>query len=253
MLSAEAKAIFEKLEMPYPAVAMKFCFEKPAGYEQCEKTLALCQFVKVAQGGEKFYITADNDDCMGKMMLGMIDCPKMEGSGQAGVDFEVFKTQAANARLYHLMPKLTRGACNYVQFAPVSICDFDPDLIICVCDVRTADILMRANSFISGDLWESKDSHVAGCSWQYVYPYITGKMNHTTVGMHHGQKVRKPYEDGMQVITIPFQKIDEVVKALHEMQWVPISMRPDEESQKELERRIAHWAELEPDLVLSKA
>lgn len=253
MLSDNAKAMFAKLELPYPPVAMKFCFEAPAGVERCEKTLALCQFVKEAQSGRVFYTTAENDDCMGKLMLGMIDCPRLEGSGQAGYDFEVFKTPAPNARLYHMLPKLTRGACNYVLFSPVSLCDFDPDLIICVADVRTADLLMRANSYISGDLWESKDSHVAGCAWQFVYPYISGKLNHTTVGMHHGQKVRKPYTEGSQIITIPYQKIDEIVRALSEMPWVPISMRTDEESKKELQRRIDHWAELEPALVLTQA
>ncbi|MCF0121012.1 MAG: DUF169 domain-containing protein, partial [Oscillospiraceae bacterium] len=174
-----------------------------------------------------------------------------EGSGRAGYDFEVFKSPAPNARLYHQVPMFTRGAHNYVVFAPLSLCDFDPDLIIVVADTRQADIIMRANSYISGDLWESKDSHVIGCSWQFVYPYISGKINHATVGMHHGQKVRKPYPDGMQIISIPFQKIDEVTKALSEMAWVPISMRPD--GQDELNRRIAHWAELSPDLVLNKA
>ena len=72
MLSELAKEMFAKLELPYPAVAMKYSFDEPEGYEQCEKTMALCSFVKEAQSGRKFYITIDNEDCMGKMMLGLL-------------------------------------------------------------------------------------------------------------------------------------------------------------------------------------
>ena len=253
MLSDLAKEMFAKLELPYPAVAMKYVFEIPEGYEQHEKQEALCAFVKEAQKGRKFYISVENESCMGKMMVGWIDMPRLEGSGRAGYDFEVFKTPAPNARLYYNLAILKRGSCNYIQFAPVSECDFDPDLIICVANARETDLIMRANSYISGDLWESVDSHVAGCSWRFVYPYISGKINHSLTGTHHGEKVRHPFPDGMQYISIPYQKIDEIVLALSQMQWVPIAMRPDEESKKELQRRMDHWAELEPDLVLKKA
>ncbi|MBR3397347.1 MAG: DUF169 domain-containing protein [Lachnospiraceae bacterium] len=253
MLSDLAKEMFAKLELPYPAVAMKYVFEKPEGYEQYEGQLALCSFVKVAQEGRKFYISEENENCMGKMMLGMIDIPKLEGSGRAGYDFEVFKTPAPNARLYHMLARLTLGSCNYVQFAPVSECDFDPDLIICLATTREADLIMRANSYISGDLWESRDSHVAGCSWKFVYPYISGKINHSVVGMHHGEKRRRPFPDGLHYISIPYQKFNEVVQALSEMEWVPIAMREDEESKKEMERRFDHWAELDPEQVLKQA
>ncbi len=252
MLSQLAKDMFAKLDLPYSAVAVQFNFEKPEGVEHVGKTMALCSFIKEAQvTGRKFYMTADDEDCMGKMMLGMIDIPPMEGSGRAGVDFEVFKTPARNARLYHMLPRLTRDSCRYVLFCPVEICDFDPDLIICTADTRCADLLMRANAYLSGDLWESKDSHVAGCAWLFVHPFVTGKINHATVGMHHGQKVRKPYEDGLQLISIPYQKIDEIAQALSEMHWQPISVRDDPESVAELERRIKRWGELEPDLVLT--
>ena len=251
MISQLTKDMFAKLECTYEPVAMKFVFEKPKDIEPVGKSMALCVFVKEAQTTHrKFYTCADDDECMGKMVLGMIDIPPLEGSGQAGYDFEVFKTQAPNARLYHKVPMLKRDAHRYVIFSPLSLCDFDPDLIVVVADTRQADIIMRANSYVSGDLWESKDSHVIGCGWQYVYPYLSGKINHTIVGMHYGQKVRKPYPDGMQIITIPYQKIDEVTKAMSEMHWVPISMRPEDKD--ELQRRIDRWAELDSNHVLKQ-
>ena len=252
MLKDLTKEMFAMLRCEYPPIAIKFSFDMPENTERIDKELALCAFVREAQVlNKKFYITAENENCVGRMILGMIDPPPLEGSGIAGHDFGVFRTPAANARLYHSIPMLKRGAHNYVTFCPVSICDFDPDIIIVIADVRQADIIMRANSFISGDLWESRDSHVLGCGWQFAYPYLSGKINHSTVGMHHGQKRRKPFPNGLQLISIPYQKIDEVTGAMSEMDWVTIAFREDTESKEELARRMAHWGELSSESVLS--
>lgn len=256
MLSNLAKEMFLGLNCPYVPVAIKFCFAVPENAERAEKRMALCGFIKEAQvSGRKFYTDVENDDCMGKMMLGMIDIPPFEGSGQVGYDFEVFQSPAANARLYHMMPRLVRGACNYVLFAPVDKCDFDPDLVIFTADVEQADLLMRANSYISGDLWESKDSHVAGCAWLFVYPYVSGKINHAMTGIHHGQKRRRPYPTGLQLISVPYQKLDEVALALSRMPRETIAMRAmagDEEAISEQDRRIARWREMDPNVVMKK-
>ena len=100
------------------------------------KEIALfCEFVKKAQtGGKPFFITKDDDNCFGKMVLGMIPKPGLAASGQAGVDFGVFRSPAPNARIYNSITTLVPGAVNFVIFSPVSVCDFDPDLVICVAE-----------------------------------------------------------------------------------------------------------------------
>ena len=50
------------------------------------------------------------------------------------------------------------------------------------------------------------------------------------------------------MISIPFQKIDEVVQALDEMPWTAIAFREDEESKEELKRRMNHWQEMAQEL-----
>lgn len=47
------------------------------------------------------------------------------------------------------------------------------------------------------------------------------------------------------MISIPFQKIDEVIAALDEMPWTAIAFREDEESKDELRCRMNHWQEME--------
>ena len=178
----------------------------------------------------------------------MIDPPPVTASGQAGQDFEMYRTASGCRKLYQEMPRIIRGTVNYVVFSPVKDCNFDPDLIMCIADIEKADIIMRATSYISGDFWESKSTPVISCSWMYAYPVISGKVNHITTGFYHGLKRRKAYPAGLRMISIPFQKIDEVVQALDEMPWTAIAFREDEESKAELKRRMEHWQEMAHEL-----
>ncbi len=253
MLSQRAKELFEKLGMEFAPVAVKFCYSQPEGIEHTDQTLSFCEFVKKAQtGGKPFFITKDDDNCFGKMVLGMIPKPGLAASGQAGVDFGVFRSPAPNARIYNSITTLVPGAVNFVIFSPVSVCDFDPDLVICVAGWQQAEILMRATSYISGDLWESKCSSVLSCAWMYSYPYVSGKVNFCITGLHHGMRRRGTYPPGRHIIAIPYQKLDEVITALGEMPWELIAMQKDPESQAELARRMARWQEMSPDFILKE-
>ena len=253
MLSAQAKEQFRRLNLQFPGVAVKYHYSKPEGIPYLEKAMSFCQFVKEVQDtGETFFVNVDNDNCFGKMVLGMIPKTPLGASGQAGYDFGVYRSQAPNARLYNIIPTLVPGATNFVVFSPVDKCEFDPDLIILVANTRQADIIMRATSYISGDLWESRSSCVLSCAWTYAYPYLSGKVNFCITGMHHGMKRRKVYPEGMHIISVPYQKIDEVATALEEMDWELIAMREDETSKAELATKMKHWQEMSPDFVLKK-
>ncbi len=250
MLSDKAKELFSKLGMEYPAIAIKYHAVRPRNVSPYEgEKLAFCQYVKHAQiSGSTFYISKSDDACYGKMALGMIPKPPVTACGQAGFDFEIYRSPIANQQLYQKLPVLVPGTVNYVQFATVESCDFDPDLIICVADLPQADIIMRATSYITGDLWESKSSPVISCAWMYAYPVISGKVNHITTGFYHGLKRRKAYPAGLRMIAIPYQKIDEVVTALGQMPWTPIAFRDDEESRAELARRMENWRTMAEEL-----
>jgi len=249
MLNEKAKELFARLDLEYAPVALKYCVVKPEGVEHYDGHFAFCEYVREAQKrGGKFYITKENDACYGKVSLGMIEKPPVTASGQAGKDFGMYKTEAACRKLYQELPVIVPGTVNYVVFSQVSECDFDPDLIVCIADVEKADILMRATSYVSGDFWESKSSPVMSCAWMYAYPVISGKVNHITTGFYHGLKRRKAYPPGLRMIAIPYQKIDEVVLSLEEMDWTAIAFREDEESKAELKRRMDGWQEMAKEL-----
>ena len=176
--------------------------------------------------------------------------PPVTASGQAGYDFGCYKSPAGCQQLYQKLPVLEPHTIRFVEFCPALDCDFDPDLVICVADPRQGDILMRATSYISGDLWESKASSVLACSWLYGYPYESGKVNYIITGLGHGMKRRKVYPAGRMLSSIPYQKLNEVIQALDEMDWELIAMKEDPESKAELKRIMDRWQEMSPDFLI---
>ena len=246
MLSQQQRELLARLHLKYPAIAIKMRFETPPHSPRyAGERLAFCQYVKHAQtSGTRFYITAGDDACYGKLAMGMIQIPPVTGSGQAGYDFGCYKSPLPNQQLYQKLPRLVAGTVRYVEFCPAEHCDFDPALLLFVADFPQSDIIMRATSYISGDLWESKSSPVLSCAWMYAYPLISGKPNHITTGFYHGLKRRGAYPSGLRMIAIPFGKLPEFFAALAEMDWTLIAFRSDEESKSELHRRMVHWQEM---------
>ena len=53
MLSQKAKDLFAKLEMDYPAVAIKYSYAMPENTTHTDKTLSFCEFVKEAPGNRE--------------------------------------------------------------------------------------------------------------------------------------------------------------------------------------------------------
>ena len=186
------------------------------------------------------------------MIMGMVEKPPLAASGQAGVDFGVFRTQAPNARLYHEIATLTPGAVNFVTFCPLHLCDFEPDILLCVADIEQASVIMRATSYISGDLWQSTSSPVLSCAWLFGYPYVSGKVNYMVTGMGHGMSRRKVYPAGRMIISIPYAKLSEVIEALGQMDWKLLALQEDEESKAEMRRRMDAWQQMSPDFILKE-
>ncbi len=245
-ISDENKKTLMALPCKYVPVAVKFYAVKPENfglkYKHTDKRMSLCQFVSYAQKTHSsFYIDKTNEDCMGRTVLGMVQEPPLGASGQAGFDFGVFRNQDANSRLYYNIPTAIRDTINYVIFSPIDQCEFNPDVVVFVGDTDMADIVMRATSYISGDLWESKSSSVLSCAWTYMYTWLSGKVNHCQTGMPHGMGRRKVYPKGLHIVSVPYQKLDEVCLALRQMDWQLISFRPNDKDQDELRRRMRNW------------
>jgi uncharacterized protein (DUF169 family) len=215
-------SIYQKFDWDYPPVAVKYLYYKPEGVKQLDTHVALCEMFKLAgEREEPFYITKENEDCVGKMPLGWTGpMPPYAESGQIGEVNEIFQEPRANARLYKHFYTLPEGTVNYIMYARLDQCAFEPDLLIMAPRPGQAEIILRAMSYSTGEPWFPKATPVLSCSWVYVYPYLSGNVNYVMTGMHFGMKARKVMPEGYLLLSIPYNWIPTITQNLHEMKWV---------------------------------
>jgi len=104
--------------------------------------------------------------------------------------------------------------------------------------VRQAEIVMRAMSYTTGEIWSNNMSGVGACSWLFVYPYVSGKVNYVVTGMGFGMKARQVFPEGWMLIIIPYNWIPIITKNLEEMEWVLPSYTYGREKFMERDARI---------------
>jgi uncharacterized protein (DUF169 family) len=172
------------------------------------------------------------------MLLGMVELdPKFE-SGLVGPRLGVFKDDRANRRIYQHLFRLPKNSINYVAFAPLDKITFEPDILIILASVSQAEIFNRSRSYTTGEIWTARGTTVAGCSWLYIYPYLTGEINFTVTGFGFGMKARRLFPEGRILLTIPWDRLSGILENLLEMEWVPESYTLGPEGHKKKMQRI---------------
>jgi uncharacterized protein (DUF169 family) len=231
-------AILEKFEFEKPPVGVKFLPVKPKGLERPGKLLDFCEMLVEAQNGRAFYVTGDDFTCIGPLLLGMRELDPTYESGLVGQKLGVFKEARANRRVYQVLPRLSGKLIKYVSFAPLDKMDFDPDILIILSSISQAEILNRARSYTSGEPWTAKGTPIAGCAWLYIQPYLSGEINFTVTGFGFGMKARRLFPEGRILMTIPWNRLGEILQNLKEMEWVPESYSLGAEGHKNKMQRI---------------
>jgi uncharacterized protein (DUF169 family) len=232
--------ILKEFNFERPPIAVKFLFQKPEGMEQLDKSMALCEMLAEAHGrAEPFFVTRDNENCFGKSILGMASgSPPFADGGMLGIKFELFNEPRANSRLRQFTYNMKPGEVNYVAFAHYDKLEFDPDLLVILAKPTQAEILLRAMTYSTGEMYESRSTCIGGCSWIYVYPYVSGKVNFTVTGLAFGMKGRQVFPEGLVLISIPYQWIPVIIQNLKEMKWVLPGYTIGKEKFAEYEQQI---------------
>ncbi len=215
-------SVYSQFKFERPPVGVNYFFHKPEGIEKLDKQLGLCEMVKEAQQrGTPFYFTREEENCIGKLFLGMMgDSPHRSDGGLLGVKLQIFQEPCANIRLRTFIPILEKGSVNYVAFSPIDKLTFEPDLLVILATPSQAEILLRAMTYSTGEMYESRATVVGMCSSLYVYPYLSGKVNYTTTGLSYGMNGRHVFPEGLMLISIPYQWIPTITQNLKEMKWV---------------------------------
>ena len=170
--------------------------------------------------------------------------PFVEG-GQIGPKFGIYQEPRANNRIYQYIPKFHEGLVNYVAFSVLDALTFEPDLLILYAAPSEAEIVLRAMSYSTGEMWDPKATPVLGCSWLFIHPYQSGKLNYGITGMTFGMKAKEVYPEGRILISIPYQWIPTITHNLNEMEWVLPSYTDGREKFLQREKRVFDEAEQE--------
>ena len=221
-------AILREFKFDVPPVAVKYLVRPPEGISRLDRKMALCEMLKKAQSGDVFCADAKDHTCeAGPYVLGQSEVEPQLVSGEYGAGLGAFRDNRAAARVYNYIPRIARGVVNYVVLSPLDKLSFDPDVMIFLVDTSQAWTLLRAMSYETGKMWSSRFSAVIGCSWLFVYPYLSGEVNFITAGLGFGMRRRKLFREGLQFIAVPFDQLSSILRTLKGMPWVPKPFEPD--------------------------
>lgn len=212
----------KKVGLELPPVGVKFSYFKPEGIQQLDTSLemSLCEVLRYCQAENRpFYFSKDNkENCIGKIIMGMQQFAPFEESGQIGEKLGVFNDSRANHNLYQHTPRLAQGVANYVQFSPADQLTFEPDVLVIAAKPHKAEMIMRAVTYSTGELFKSVCTPVMGCAWFLVHPFQTGEVNFVVPAFVHGPHGRELYSEDTILISIPYRWIPTVLANLDAME-----------------------------------
>ena len=201
----------KKLELNLPPIGVKFNFFRPEGILPLEKDtrLSLCEMIKTAQAENRsFYFSKEHaETCVGKILLGMEDMAPFAESGQIGPRLGMFDEARCNQHFYQFVPKLDKATTNYVSFSPVDMLIFEPDVLVISVKPEQAEIVMRAITYSTGEMYKSVCTPVMGCAWVLIHPYKTAEVNFIVPALVHGLHGRQLYPADTLLISIPYRWI----------------------------------------------
>lgn len=243
-------SIFDKFRFERKPVGISFSLKKPEGIPQLDKKLAICEMFAEAQSGNPFYASRENVQC-GTQVMGMEDFPPVMYSGLLGSEFCMFKTPAANRRIYDFVPVMPLHSVRYITHSPYDRMTSDPDILVITANTAQAEVILRASTFTSGQMWTSKGSTCLACAWIYAHPYMRGELNYNISGLGFSMKARHVLPEGLIIISIPAVTIPMIIDNLKEMTWEPQWFKLGRDGfvqgVKDLEAKISK--EFPPDMV----
>jgi uncharacterized protein (DUF169 family) len=239
-ITANDWRILDKFKFEVLPVGIKYLAEPPRKTARLDKNLALCEMLKAGFAGSAFYADAGNHACdAGLYILGQKELGEPYVNGEFGAGLGVFRDRRAAGRLYRYIPRIPKGTLRYIALSPLPKLDFDPDILIVLATTGQAEILLRAMSYKTGNMWHSRYSSAIGCAWLFAYPYLNGEINFMATGLGFGMRRRKLFPEGRQFVSIPFDQLPSMLQTLREMPWVPRPYQSDgPEYVKRLRRKL---------------
>jgi uncharacterized protein (DUF169 family) len=210
-------SVLNKFSFERKPVGVKFLPERPTEIAKLTKELSMCEMLKEAQSSQPFYVSKGDFRCVEPMFLGFTDPEPILVSGMLGGRDRLFQEERACRAMYNYLPYMKRDSVHSVAFAAVDKLPFDPDVLVIMANINQAQTLLRSLNYSTGEPIEAKFGPVCSCSWMFVYPVLSGKMNFLITGLGLGMQSLNIFPPGQFVISIPWVKIGIMLENLNEM------------------------------------
>jgi uncharacterized protein (DUF169 family) len=204
----------QRLGLENSPIAISFSAEPPQGLREMKGAMRLCQMLdKVRLDGESFYTTSKNHQCDG----GATSCGLRERNERTKTgeflykELGLFGSKRAARRFINSNPRIESGTVNVISFSPLEKAEFEPDVVVLVCNAKQGMRIAEAYAFESGD----RATGMTGppiCSAIVAAPFLTGQVVYSLGD--HGVRMYMKIHDEDIFVGIPAELLSEVAENL---------------------------------------
>lgn len=207
------------LKLEKSPVALKFVLREediPEGIKKIEKGARHCELVQKASRGETFYSTQDEQTCKGgASALGLMEAPEKVKTGELYKDLGRFSSIGSAKRTVDQIPKI-ENVMYALVYAPLERANFDPDVILVICNPLQAMKLAQAMVYTLGGRVEADFSGIQSvCADAVAGPFTTKRPN-ITMGCSGSRKYADLQPDEV-IVGLNGENIGCIVNALENM------------------------------------
>jgi uncharacterized protein (DUF169 family) len=204
----------ELLNLEYSPVAVA-CLQAAITAGTAKK-VRICRAILDAGKGEAVRVGKDNNACFGAswhlgfhklkdpQVINMVKKFVVEGE-------KLFCSYAALDKLLSQMGEVPDNSGSCFFLAPLEKCEFQPQLVIFVCNPEAACRLLTLATFLDGVMPKIK---IGGptCRMSIIYPLLTGELNISFYD-YTARKMCNAEKDKL-LIAVPFEKIAGIVEGI---------------------------------------
>jgi len=213
--------------------------------EPGDKKVRVCRAILRVGEGETVQISKENNACFGAawhMGFRKMNDPKVKGMIEKFVveGEKLFASYEALDTLLSQMEDVPDNSSSYFLLSPLEKAEFEPELVIFICDADAACRLLTLATFSDGVMPKIK---IGGptCRMAITYPLVTGELNISFYD-YTARKMCKVERDKL-LISIPYGKLPQIVESIDVCSAGRAKIEYPQEFRKFLQKRLAPGGE----------
>ncbi len=212
--------IKQHLGLTKSPVAVKFVLRQediPEGIKKIEDDARHCEMVQKASRGEIFHATAREQACKGgASALGLMEAPEKVKTGEMYQSLGRFSSLGSAKRTMEDIPKIEPMMYALI-YAPLEKAEFDPDVIVVICNPAQAMKLAQAMVYTLGGRVEADFSGIQSICADAVAGPFTRKRPNITLGCSGSRKFAEIQPEEV-IVGMNGENIGCIVNALENME-----------------------------------